>query len=88
MSDLYMINEESLKDVTGGVQRIVDTGDERNAAIRIAPGTTNAQTASLKNGTLVNATGEFMRAGGRNWARIDYPVAGWIKASIIGFERY
>ena len=88
MTGFNKINEKMLETVTGGVLRIVDTGDMRNAAIRIAPGTSKGQIASLKNGTQVNATGEFMRADGRNWAKIDYPAVGWIKASIIGFERY
>lgn len=88
MSDLNKINEEALDSVVGGARRIVDTGDDRNAAIRIAPGLDMEQTASLKNGTVVNATGRFKKADGRNWAEIDSPVHGWIKASIIGYERY
>ncbi len=88
MTEMNKMNEKALENVTGGVQRTVDTGDTRNAAIRVAPGEDKAQIASLKNGTMVNATGQFVRAGGRNWAEINYPVSGWIKASIIGFERY
>ena len=88
MSDFNKINEEALENVVGGVLRVVNTGDSRNAAIRTAPGTANEQIASLKNGTQVNATGEFKKADGRNWAKIDAPVSGWIAASIIGYDRY
>ncbi len=88
MSDMNKINEESLENVVGGAKRVVDTGDDRNAAIRVAPGLNMEQTASLKNGTVVNATGNFKSVDGRNWAEIDFPVHGWIKASIIGYERY
>lgn len=83
-----IINDAALDQVVGGATRIVDTGDERNAAVRTAPGVANKQIGSLKNGTTVNATGQFMTADGRNWAEIDAPVKGWIKASIIGYERY
>ena len=87
MSELNKINEKALENVTGGVQKTVNTGDKRDAVIRVAPGMANAQITSLKNGTQVNATGEFATADGRNWAKIDYPVVGWVAASIIGFAR-
>lgn len=83
-----IINGQELNDISGGTNRIVNTGDERNAAIRIAPGESNTQIGSLPNGTMANATGRFATADGRNWAEIDYPVRGWIKASILGFSRY
>lgn len=88
MTDINKINEEALENVTGGVVKIVNTGDQRDAVIRIAPGTSNAQIGSLKNGTRVNATGELRTADGRSWAKIDSPVVGWVAASIIGFPRY
>ena len=81
------INDEALKNVTGGARRIVDTGTSQNAAVRCGAGLGYEQIASLENGTTVNATGKFMEADGRNWAQIDAPVNGWIKASIIGYER-
>ena len=55
--------------------------------IRVAPGFASAQIASLKNGTQVDATGELVFADGRHWARIDFPVSGWVAASIIGYVR-
>ena len=83
-----IIDTEELENVSGGINRTVNTGDERNAAVRVAPGESNTQIGSLPNGTLANATGRFATADGRNWAEIDYPVHGWIKASILGFARY
>lgn len=65
-TDFNKINEEALENVNGGTKRIVDTGDDRNAAVRVAPGVDNKQIGSLKNGTTANATGNFMTADGRN----------------------
>ena len=81
------INDKALETVTGGARRTVDTGTSQNAAIRCGAGLDCEQIASLENGTTVNATGVFKKADGRNWAQIDAPVKGWIKASIIGYER-
>ena len=84
---LNKINDEALKNVTGGTKRTVDTGTSQNAAVRVDAGLGFEQIASLKNGTTVNATGKFKEADGRNWAHIDAPVNGWIAASIIGYDR-
>ena len=86
MSDLNKINDEALNQVVGGVKRIVDTGTSQNAAVRDGAGKGYEQIASLKNGTVVNATGKFREADGRNWAQIDSPVDGWIAASILGYD--
>lgn len=72
--------------MSGGINRVVNTGDERNAAIRNAPGLSTTIIGSLPNGTVANATGRFTRVDGRNRAEIDYPMWGWIKGSILGFE--
>ena len=72
--------------MSGGINRVVNTGDERNAAIRNAPGLSTTIIGSLLNGTAANATGRFTRVDGRNRAEIDYPMWGWIKGSILGFE--
>jgi bacteriocin-like protein len=88
MSDKKVMNNQELENVSGGMNRVVNTGDERNAAVRVAPGVNNTQIGSLPNGTMANATGRFASADGRNWAEIDYPVRGWIKASILGYDRY
>ena len=85
MSDLNKINDEALNQVVGGVKRIVDTGTSQNAAVRDGAGKGYEQIASLKNGTVVNATGKFREADGRNCAQIDAPVDGWIAASILGY---
>ena len=87
MSDLNKINDEALNQVVGGVKRVVDTGTSQNAAVRDGAGKGYEQIASLENGTVVNATGKFREADGRNWAQIDYPFDGWIAASILGYDR-
>ena len=86
-TEMNKINDEALDNVVGGVKRVVDTGTSQNAAVRDGAGKGYEQIASLKNGTIVNATGKFKKADGRNWAEIDSPVDGWIAASIIGYER-
>ena len=87
MTDINKINDESLDNVSGGVKRVVDTGTSQNAAVRDGAGKQYEQIGSLKNGTVVNATGKFKEADGRNWAQIDYPFDGWIAASILGYDR-
>ena len=81
------IDDEMLDNVTGGTTRTVNTNTSQNAAVRCAAGKSYEQIASLKNGTKVNATGEFIKNDGRWWAEIDSPVQGWIVASILGYER-
>ena len=79
------INDQELENVEGGEYRIVNTGDERPAAIRTYPGLNAPVIATLTNGTTANTTGRFTYADGRNWAEINYPVQGWIKVSILGY---
>ena len=86
MSDKNTLKDQQLENVSGGMNRIVNTGDSRNAAIRIEPGLNTTIIGSLPNGTWANATGRFAHADGRNWAEIDYPMYGWIKGSILGFD--
>ena len=82
MSDKEIIKEQELENVSGGEYRTVNTGDSRDAAIR----SYNAPVvATLPNGTAANTTGAFDHADGRTWAEINYPVQGWIKASILGY---
>ena len=87
MSEINKINDKVLENVTGGLDATVNTGDKRDAVIRVAPGFASAQIASLKNGKQVDATGEIVFADGRHWAKIDFPVVGWVAASIIGYVR-
>ena len=86
MSDNKNLTDQELENVSGGDCRIVNTGDSRNAAIRVYPGLNTEIIGSLPNGTVANTTGRFMRADGRNWAEINYPMWGWIKGSILGYE--
>ena len=84
MSDKLL--DQELEKVSGGVGRIVNTGDSRDAAIRVMPGLNTTIVGTLPNGTVANTTGRFTYADGRNWAEIDYPIKGWIKGSILGYE--
>ena len=84
MSDKLL--DKDLENVSGGVGRIVNTGDSRDAAIRVMPGLNTTIIGSLPNGTVANTTGRFVRVDGRNWAEIDYLMQGWIKGSILGYE--
>lgn len=86
MSDKEIIVDQELENVSGGDYRIVNTGDYRNAAIRSEPSLSAAVIGSLPNGTAANTTGRFVRADGRNWAEINYPMWGWIKGSILGYD--
>ena len=79
------MNDQELKNVSGGEYRTVNTGDSRDAAIRSYPGLNAPVIAALPNGTVANSTGRFTYADGRNWAEINYPVRGWIKGAILGY---
>ena len=85
MSNMNRLNDEALKNVTGGMAGIVDTGTDQNAVVRCGAGKAFEQIDSLPNGTNCYMTGNFKEADGRTWAEIDYPVEGWIAASILGY---
>ncbi len=80
------MNDRELENVIGGEYRVVNTGDSRDAAIRSYPGLNATVVTVLKNGTTANSTGRFVYADGRNWAEINYPVQGWIKGAILGYD--
>ena len=83
------INDEALENVVGGAMKVVRTGTSQNAAVRKGPGTEFKQIRSLKNGTKVNFTGTvfYSPEDDRKFAEIDYPVHGFIAASMIGLQR-
>ena len=87
MSEMNKINDEALEQVSGGATRFVDTGTKQNAAVRAGAGKSYEQIDSFRNGMRVETTGRFKFADGRNWAEIDYPIHGWIAASILGYDR-
>ena len=86
MAEKTNLIDQELENVSGGEYRVVNTGDSRNAAIRSAPGLSTPIIGSLPNGTWANTTGRFTRADGRNWAEINFPMWGWIKGSILGYD--
>ena len=83
---MEQMNQEMLENVTGGEYRTVNTGDTRVAAIRAYPGLNAPVVATLPNGTVASSTGLSSFADGRNWVEINYPVHGWIKGAILGYE--
>ena len=86
MAEKTNLNDQELENVSGGEYRVVNTDDSRNAVIRSAPGLSTPIIGSLPNGTWANTTGRFTRADGRNWAEINFPMWGWIKGSILGYD--
>ena len=86
MAEKTNLNDQELENVSGGEYRVVNTGDSRNAAIRSAPGLNTPIIGSIPNGTWANTKGRFTHVDGRNWAEINYPMYGWIKGSILGYE--
>ena len=85
MSDMNKLSDKALENVTGCMAGIVDTGTDQNAVVRSGAGKDYEQIDSLPNGTNCYMTGRFKEADGRSWAEIDYPVEGWIAASILGY---
>ena len=89
----------AMEQVTGGVQRTINTGSEGlNAAVRRAPtsGERN-QIASLPNGTIVDTIDEthpvYDAVSNRNYVMITFTnkkgqqQTGWVAASIVGLPR-
>ena len=90
------MNDQELENVEGGEYRVVNTGDERPAAIRTYPGLNAPVIATLTNGTTANTTGRFTYADGRNWAEIAiaeyFPTRGpltklWQTSSVLSAEK-
>lgn len=65
----------------GGSNRVVDTGNGKNAVLRDGPN--GRDIGSIQNKSVVYATGKTAYAGGRDWAEITSPRSGWIAASFI-----
>ena len=92
------LNLNEMDQISGGVQRVINTNCSDNAAIRSAPtrGQQN-QIASLPNGTIVNTINEnsltYDAASGRNFVQIEFidkrgvKRTGWVAASIVGLRR-
>lgn len=87
MAEKSMLNEEELQNVSGGVNRYVNTGTTQSAVVRSGAGLNFAQIGSLQNGSQVNLTGNTGANGvdGITWFEINYPMYGWIAGSLIGF---
>ena len=97
MDQMKELELDQMDQVSGGVQRVVNTGTTDKAAIRSDPwkGKQN-QIDALVNGTVVDTiTDELVydAGSGRNYVKINFinkngqPATGWIAASIIGLPR-
>lgn len=86
-----------MEQVTGGTQRVVNTGiDDMKAAIRLGPSKGSKQIASLASGTIVDTVSDelvYDSVAGRNFVEIVFTdrngvqQKGWIAASIVGMKR-
>ena len=91
------LNLEDMAHVSGGVQRIVNTGIEGlNAAVRAKAMKSSSQIGSLPNGTVIDTVSDelvYDPKEKRNFVQINYidkngkPATGWIAASIVGLPR-
>ena len=86
------LNLNQMKQVTGGVWRMVNTGvSGLNAALRNGPGKNNKQIATLPNGTQVNTVTDqivYDSISGQNFVEVDVNgMRGWVAASIVGLPR-
>ena len=82
--------------VTGGVNRVINTGSDLNAAVRSGPSRGNKQIASLVNGTVVDTVSDelvYDEVAGRNFVEITFTDkkgrvrTGWVASSILGMKR-
>ena len=97
-NNIQELNVNEMNQISGGVQRVINTNCSDNAAIRSAPtrGQQN-QIASLPNGTIVNTINEnnltYDAVSGRNFVQIQFidkygvQRTGWVAASIVGLKR-
>ena len=86
------LNLEAMEQITGGVQRTVDTGIEGvNAALRAEPRKSSKQIGSIVNGTKVDTVSDvpvYDAESGRNFVQVRVNgMTGWIAASIVGLKR-
>lgn len=95
MEDKREITLEEMDDVSGGVNRTVNTGTGDKAAIRKGPGKSFGQITSIVNGTSVNTIGDpvWDEVSGRHFIQVEFYDrngnfrTGWIATSLIGMKR-
>ena len=97
MENKQKLSIEETEQITGGVQRTINTGiDGMNAAIRSGAGTSYGQIASLPNGSIVDTITDelyYDPISNRNFVQITYvdkygkSGTGWVAASIVGLPR-
>lgn len=95
--DMDELSLDQLNQVSGGVQRVVNTNTEDKAAIRSGPfKAPGNQIDALVNGTIVDTVDDelvFDPETQRNYVKIKFinrngnPAEGWIAASIVGLPR-
>ena len=97
MENRNELSLETMEQVTGGVQRVVNTGmDGVKAAIRSGASKDSQWIAALPSGTGVDTVTDkpvYDSASGRNYVQINFTdkngktATGWIAASIVGLPR-
>ena len=95
--DNIELTTEMMEQVTGGVQRTVDTGiPGTHAAIRSGASTEAKWIAALPSGTVVDTVTDklvYDPVSNRNFVEISFtgkdgkPARGWVAASIVGLPR-
>ena len=87
---------DQMEEVTGGVNRTVNTGvADLKAAVRSGPGKSYGQIASLSNGTVVDTISDpvYDEVARRHFVQVTYTDksgasrTGWIATSILGMKR-
>lgn len=90
------LKPEEMDQVSGGVNRLVNTGTGDNAAVRMDASKGSRQIASLPNGTVVDTISDelvYDPAAGRHFVQISFTdkygnrKIGWIASSIVGMKR-
>lgn len=96
MDKMQELNMDTMEQVTGGVQRTVNTGiNGKHGVVRAAASTESAWVTALPNGTVVDTVTDqlvYDPYSRRNFVQINYTKdgqsgTGWIAASIIGMPR-
>ncbi len=88
MSDnMNKINDEALKQVSGGKIREIDNPDAPYANIRSTPGMESRVLFRMYNGEKVDTTGLVVHKDGLDWYEIylDDNVLGWVAGCLIGY---
>ena len=88
MTDMNKINEEALEEVVGGKRVTVHNDAVNYANIRSGAGLNTEVLFRVKNGTVLETTGNKITRDGYTWYEVNLAGAydyGWIAGSLIGY---